>query len=284
MKYKKNADPVRKKKKRRHSRDNSISLEQFERLLNVCEKSSDPLGNKFLVIPMVVGGFREAEIAHMKLSWIDFERKEIHVPAYDPCDCNSCCRAWKQKFGKSNKIFSKENVKKTQWEPKTPAGVRTVYFEFNPLFENIIFEYFKKYPRCPLSVSAIYKRIRALGKLAEIPKLHPHALRSTSASFLAGDGLQHDHLKKLMGWDSDEMAKMYINKANIKPREQLEKIYGKRSNLPTDMSYRVFCLTTIGKKLILRKHRPNEEKWLRDLLSKDQEAQRKLDIRWGYVP
>jgi len=265
----------KKKKKSKHSRDDSISEEQFERLLEVCERSRDPLGNKFLVITMGVGGLRDGEAGHMKRSWIDFKRKEINIPAYDPCSCTYCCGLWKKKYGKNKQNFSKENVAKKQWVPKTPAGARIIPYDFNPLFENIINEFFQKYLQWPFGVKAIYDRIKALGRLAGIPNIHPHALRSTAATFLANDGMTHDHLMKFMGWDAEEMARIYINKARINLRSQLEKIYGIKNDLPSDISYRVFCLSALGKKLILRKPRRNEEKWLRQLLIPETDSSNK---------
>jgi integrase len=278
MKQTNRNNPIIIKKKRRHTRDDALSEDQFERLLDVIEKSKDPLGNKFLVITMGIGGMREGEVAHIQTSWIDFKRKEIHIPAYDPCSCTYCCERWKEKYGKQNKIFSKENVVKKQWVPKTNAGARDIPFGFNPLFENIINEFFKKYSRWPFSVATIYERIRALGRLAGIPNLHPHALRSTRSTQFANDGMPERHLMKIMGWDDEKMGRKYINNAQINVSEQLEKMYGKKISLPSDISYRVFRVSNIGKKLILRKPRQNEEKWLRHLLIPEEDSRTKQSM------
>lgn len=271
---------IRKKKKKncKHSRDDSLTEDQFERLLKTSDQTKNPLENKFLVIIMGIGGLREGEVAHMKRSWINFKRKEINIPAHDPCSCNYCCERWRKNYKKNKQKFSKENVAKTRWVPKTNAGARTIPYGFNPLFENIINEFFQKYECWPFNVSRIFKRIKALGILAGIPNLHPHALRSTAATRFANDGMTEQPLMKIMGWDSEEMARFYVNKAQIKVQEHLERIYGKKLSLPSDLSYRVFCISTLGRNLILRKPRRNEEKWLRQLLipEKDSRTQQRM--------
>ena len=54
----------------RHSKENALERDEFEELVEACDKSLFPRQNRFLVLVMGRLGLRAAEVAHMKsLGW-----------------------------------------------------------------------------------------------------------------------------------------------------------------------------------------------------------------------
>ncbi len=265
----------KKKALRHHWKDDSIHPEQLHQVLRACERTDEVLENKYAVITAGKLGMREGEACHMQRTWIDFEQKVIRIPQHDPCDCPYCINRWKQKLGRKGRttIFSIEMVAKEQWTPKREASVRTIPFDFDPEIEQVLRDFFTKYKRWPYSVKSFYWRIKILGKMIGIPKLGPHPLRCTAATKFAMDGMNVFLLMRTMGWDDIEQAQYYVDKAGIHIKEEFKKLYGeKKFDFKKDINYRVFYLTPLEKKFLMRKRRPNEFEWLKNLLIPEEDS------------
>ena len=107
----------------RHSKEDSLEEDEFEKLVEACDKSLFPKQNRFLVLVMGRLGLRAAEVAHMKESWLVKPRKMIRIPEHEPCDCSSCRAQAKQRAEVNDDISFKEAMK-MQWrvKRKTPPG------------------------------------------------------------------------------------------------------------------------------------------------------------------
>lgn len=260
---------------RHHWVDDSITQDQLHQVLKACERTNQVSENKYAGTTTGKLGMREGESIHMQFNWIDFEEEVIRIPVHEPCDCTYCCGRWREKLGRRGRttIFSMEMVSKEQWTPKSPAGIRTIPFGFDPEIRDVLQDFFKKYKKWPYGVKAMQDRIRQLGKMVGIPNLGPHPLRSTAATNFALDGMNVFTLMRIMGWDDIKMAMIYVNKAGINIKQEFEKIYGsKKPDLKKDINYRVFYLTPTARKLLLRKRRPDEEEWLKHLLIPEEDS------------
>lgn len=248
------------------SKEHALNEEEFERVLNACDMTDYFLEDKFLVLSMSKLGLRLGEIAHMKEYWVDFVRGEITIPSHDPCDCIYCRNAFKGKSKRRN--IQTDDVMKVQWCPKTKAGARTIWFEFDLELKEVIKSVITKYKACPFSTSNIRRRIRKLGERAGIQKLHPHGLRATAATNFAYDGMDVATLKTIMGWEHIEIAVRYIATSGAMAKKSLKKLYGHQNGyLLGNNQRRVFYLTELGKQLMRRKLYDNDEERLRYLLS-----------------
>lgn len=236
--------------------------EKFNRLLRACNKTKQPLENKFLILVLGILGLRAGELAHLKEKWIDFDRKEIIIPLHEPCDCKYCTDKMKKQLKKN---VSSHEVMKEYWHPKTVGGVRTVYFGFNEELEEILKEMMDKYHKCPYTPIAITHRVRRLGEQIDI-KVYPHSLRSRAASKFSNDGMSLGALQNIMGWKNTEMAEHYIRSSGRMARKELGKLYEKEQKHSNNyLSRRKFYLTHLGKKLVHRKPWRKEESWFKRL-------------------
>lgn len=249
-----------------NSKEHVLNEEEFNRALNACDMTDSPLEDKFLVLVMGRLGLRHGETAHIKNYWVDFIRGEITIPSHDPCDCNYCWDALKGKLKRQD--IQKNDVKKIQWCPKTEAGARTIYFEFDPELKEVIKRIFTKYEACPFTCRNIRERIREIGKRSGLSKLHPHGLRATAATNFAYDGMDAMTLKSVMGWENINIAVKYLATSGALARRSMEKIYGHQNKYSLfDSQPRKYYITEFGNQLARRKLCDNDEERIRYLIN-----------------
>lgn len=72
---------------RTHSREDTLSERDFERLVAATHDLDDPydLQCRFVVLLAGTLGMRAGEIAHVHESWVNWSANTIEVPAFDPC-------------------------------------------------------------------------------------------------------------------------------------------------------------------------------------------------------
>lgn len=69
--------------------------------------------------------------------------------------------------------------------------------------------------RGPISADGVRWRLESLGKVAEVPDLHPHAFRHTFAHRWLAEGGQERDLMQLAGWRSDAMLSVYARSTAV---------------------------------------------------------------------
>ena len=247
------------------AKDDALSEEDFDRLVKACEQTDQPIENRFVILMAGMLGLRIGEIAHMKKSWIDFDRELITIPHHEPCACSYCITRMKKRMKRKN--IPPREVMGEQWRPKSEAGARTIYFGFDPEVKEVLKTIMIKYKQCPFIVTTIYSRIRRLGKTTGLD-VYPHALRATAGFKFAFDGINAKTLQTIMGWSNLLMADAYIRSSGAMAKKEIERVYGKnKHSLLGHNPRRVFYLTDLGKKLMNRRRGDGKERMLRVLLT-----------------
>lgn len=233
------------------SKDDALSEEEFQKLLNACEQSTRSVLDKFLVLVMGVLGLRNGETAHMKADWVDFEKGVIQIPAHEPCNCSRCKGQAKQMTNHRDISFKEALAK--YWRPKSDAGKRGVYFKNRPEVAEVIKKIMSKHGECPIGTSMINRRISKLAETADLEDVYPHALRATAAMRYAYDGLNIFQLMTIMGWADMQVALKYIRASGAGARKALEETYGDGS-VRSDLKgfSRFFGLTKLARTLQVR--------------------------------
>ena len=246
------------------SKDRSLTDEEFNRLLSVCNNSDQPYEDKFLVYGMGKLGFRIGEITHLKDTWVDSQSSTVNIPLHDPCTCSYCVAEYLKK--KKLKSANLSDVCKTQWEPKTTQGSRSVPFDFDPDIADVIKYIMNKYTKNPFSYAQIRFRIRTLAKITRILDLSPHGLRATAATFFARDGMKAYHLTTIMGWHDIAIANHYVKMHGMDTKTEIDRIYGK--NRIIEINPRIeYHLTEVGEKIISNQIDSHDMKRLRLILA-----------------
>jgi len=172
------------------SKDNALNQTEFNELLNACRDAKD----KILVILCGGLGMRASEVAHMKESWIDWQRKVINIPS-----------------------------EQGDWKPKTKNAARVIPFNHMERAKAIISHYFALESEIKISRIAIHKRIQRIAQRTRIQKkVCPHTLRATAAYMFAEAGLSAQALRQIMGWAKLETAEHYIIRSGRASEMELE--------------------------------------------------------------
>ena len=281
-------EKMKKKSRLKPTPYNILSKEKCDRLISMCERSEHPVENNFIVQTMLILGLRRGEVAHMKKSWVDFNNKRIRIPSHEPCSCSYCVKQVKQKLKQMREPkekwenVSKEEVMRWYWQPKSRAGVRSIYFGFDPEYVQVLKNFFAKYDEWPYSVATAYKRIKKMLKLAGLGNRIPHDLRKTAATNFAANGIGVFQLMDIMGWDDIQVAKWYVRLAGRESEKALKEQLGDGTNKSFIQDSRlVFYITKFGRKMATRKKKRDEEEWLRSILftkNSPDTSQKRLDV------
>lgn len=195
-----------KKKPVKHSKENALEpnerLELFREIkkLNIQEETK----YKYEVVThlMIDCGLRITEALQVRLDW--FKDSDDGLLLIIP-----------------NKARDLANMKR-DWNPKTVAGARELYFIDSGIGEKVR-SFFITNKGIGFSRQRAYQIIKILGQKIKKPQLHPHALRSTFANTLVRMGVQLDTLCYFMGWDDLNTARNYVKTSNIAARRDLIK-------------------------------------------------------------
>lgn len=232
-----------------NSRDDALNEEEFERLVEACDRTDHPTQNRFIVLVAGKLGLRKAEIVHMKAYWVDFEDCILRIPGHEPCECHRCRRSAREKS--ENHDISYKQALSQQWQPKSNAGTRGVPFGHFEDVKETLREFWSKHDEFPYKRGTVYNRVKKLGRMAGIENLYPHALRATAAQRHARNNVDPYTLSSVMGWESIDRATPYIRASGSQAKRELDEKYQEKdeSSFWTN-SGRVFTLTKRGKKLL----------------------------------
>lgn len=197
-------------------------------------------------------GMRGGEIAHINKSWVNVYSNLIEIPKYDRCThgkydgeiCGYCRNRAKdylsthniskeeamieveEEFGDSINMKAKEeiiskklsdnlslsDVEDEWWQPKTPAAVRSIPYDFQVRLQMTIERFFEMYDEFPISKSSLNRRVEKLVDISEVEKrVYPHSLRATAATTHASRNVSPYALMSIMGWRDMETARTYIS-------------------------------------------------------------------------
>lgn len=102
-----------------------------------------------------------------------------------------------------------------RWQPKTPAAVRSIPFDFDTRAALVVESFFDTYDQWPASKCTLNRRIdRAHGASSVDADVYPHALRATAASQHASRGVSAYALMSVMGWSDIGTARAYIQSSD----------------------------------------------------------------------
>ena len=207
-------------------------------------------------------GLRAGEITHLEESWVNWNEKKIQIPKYSNCTkgkdrevCGYCRNRAKDNLesnnltqeeaveaiiinhkgnikeenilNKAEKLKQEVNVEledmiKERWSPKTPSSVRKIPFDFDPLLEIIIEDFFEEFNKFNKSFATVHRRLDKVQGMSDINKnIYPHALRATAASHQASRDISIYSLMSFMGWSDPATARVYIQSNEQKAANEI---------------------------------------------------------------
>lgn len=218
------------------TREHVLPEPEFERLLIGAGDLRGKEGMEARAAILIMGrlGLRGGEMAHLDSSWIDFRGRMLSIPSHDQCSsgqnggpCGTCRQAARQRrtHGDNRSV---DEILEDYWKPKTDAAVRDIPFDFSSRVEVSIRLLIEEHGGWPHSFSTLQRRIKDAADAA--PGLDEwsaktHALRGTAATYHAGNGVEKEPLKALMGWRSDQVHTKYLAVNGAMTQRALRKVY-----------------------------------------------------------
>ena len=231
----------------RHSHQDAVDERTFKQLLDAADKlDKDVHRVEAKGILYLAGrlGLRAGEIAHLRSSWVDWEKQQIQIPYYQECTkgrdggmCGYCKKQSAQNARKRNRhlldteytrlddyeelapagvyaelyedFTTTAEMRETMWSPKTHNSARAIPFGFSDEIESALEEFFFHFDRYSHSRVSVNRRVDAVAEKVGID-IYPHALRATAASWHAYRGVPAVALQALMGWAKLAVAQKYI--------------------------------------------------------------------------
>ena len=163
-------------------------------------------------------GMRAGEIAHMKESWVNWNREQIEIPHHEKCEkgndggpCGYCKKAVRQSIDYNPERDFDELLSK-YWKPKTSNSVRAVPISFSDRISATIRAFFSGRDRYEHSRVSINRRVTEVAEAAGIDPstCYPHCLRATAMSWHAYRGVPAVALQSLAGWGDLHVAQKYL--------------------------------------------------------------------------
>jgi integrase len=197
----------------RHSRQDALNDEEFQRLVDATDKLEEPFHSECLFILVAGGrlGMRAGEISHSRSSWVDRERKQIEIPRHEPCSCGYC-RDQAEQAVEYRPEKSLQGEMKDRWKPKTPTSARAIPYDFDDFVEAVVEAFFDRFDEFPHARVSVNRRVDRVAEAAGMDPydIYPHALRATAATYHAYGGISAPLLQSLMGWSTLSTAQKYI--------------------------------------------------------------------------
>jgi integrase len=179
------------------SRDDALDEQEFEQLLQAC----DPKRPRERLVILLAGdlGMREGEIAHVRKSWVNFQRGHVVIPSNDE-----------------------------GWTPKTKWGARTIpASKISPRAWEAMKSYFTTYEALDLHRVTVYRIVNRVASRSKLTaKVYPHSLRATAATRIAYRIKNPQVLCDIFGWGQLAIAQYYIRRAGGLAEEELERAFG----------------------------------------------------------
>jgi len=218
------------------TRERALNGGEYERLLIGASRLGGERGLETWSAIVILGrlGLRGGELTHFDASWVDQYQGVIEIPGHDPCEkgndgsiCGSCKQAVRQRKGHGDERPESE-IADQYWMPKTAAAVRSVPYEWSPRAREAVATLVELHGGWPYSFSTLHRVIR--NAIEAAPSLagdatSTHGLRATAASYHAGNGLDKEALKQMMGWRDDKTPTKYLQINGQMTRRALSEVY-----------------------------------------------------------
>lgn len=202
-----------------HSHERALSDAEFEEVLAATHELEEPFNVQCRFVLVAGGrlGMRAGEICHFRASWVDWDKRQIRIPAFDPCDksdgkpCGYCKKRARSAV-ENHDDWTFAHALDRRWNPKTPNSARAIPFDFDAKVQDVVEEFTFWYDRYPLSRASINRRVDRMVAAAGYPvdKTAPHPLRATAATYHAYRGLPAPALQSLFGWSDLGTAMKYL--------------------------------------------------------------------------
>lgn len=219
-----------------HSREDALDAREFELLFEGAQGLDGDKSLQASAAVLLLGrlGLRRGEMAHMQSDWLDKRNQMIEVPYHQECHgsrindepCGDCCQLAEQRAEHTD--VTVEEAIEQQWQAKTPAAAREVYYGFSSRCQVYIERLLDHYGSWPLSPQGVYRRVSsAAANAQELSEddVFPHALRATAATYHAGRGLELSSLLQMMGWARPSTAERYLARSSQNTARQLDSIH-----------------------------------------------------------
>lgn len=213
----------------RNSHEDAPSEEAFDKLVRGAGRLRSPFDAEATYLLYVLGrsGLRAGEAAHVKESWIDWDKSLIKIPSHDPCNCGYCSLRARKAVEHSSNGLDYETAMEARWEPKTEHGIRTVPFGYDPEMKAVFEAFFSDRDEYPRSRTSVNRRISRVAEEAGYAKrIYPHALRSHAASYDASKGVPAAALQAKFGWSDIQIARSYISLSGTQTTKALMEAHG----------------------------------------------------------
>jgi len=223
------------------TRERVLSTDQFERLLIGASRVPTPHGAPNCDLEaraaiLIAGrlGLRRGEITHLDVSWIDTDTQMLHIPPHDSCSggrdgglCGYCRQAVNQMESHRDDPI-REELEAKYWRPKTDASIRSI--PYGSISSRVTFALewlISEQGGWDYSSSTLKRRVEDAAEHA--PELDTnvtlHGLRGTAATFHAGNGVDWQALKTMMGWRENDTPKQYLAIDGAMTKKALREVY-----------------------------------------------------------
>ena len=220
----------------RHCKEDALSDREFELLVEGTYRLDDDyfaLEARWIVFAAGRYGMRAGEIAHMRESWIDWDRGMIEIPRHQPCqkgrDGQKCgyCRQAAEQMVDHNPGLDFETALEYMWSPKSQNSHRDIPIDANTRARIAMERYFERFDRFQASRGVVNRRVTRAAEAAEsvdAESLYPHALRATAASHYVARGIDLIALKAMFGWECLSTGQKYFQDSGERTRRALERL------------------------------------------------------------
>lgn len=218
------------------TRERVLNAGEFERLLIGALRIDDDRGLEAWAACVIMGrlGLRAGEFCHLSSEWIDSRQRLLSIPSHDPCTkgrgvvCGNCKQAIKQRQ-QNGDGRSFEAIAASYWRPKTEAAVRSIPYGWSPRAQEALIILTDMHECWPHSYTTLQRRLK--NALENAPGLSPdattlHGLRGTAASYHAGNGVNKEALKQMMGWEGDRTPRKYLRIDGQMTQRAMREVYG----------------------------------------------------------
>lgn len=215
----------------RHSHEDALSEAEYQTLFEASDELHEPFRRECRFILVACGrlGLRAGELCHLDESWVNWQKSQIQIPRYDPCDggrnggvCGYCKDRARKAAAKDDDLTIEEAYQQ-RWGPKTSNSARAIPFDFSEEIRDAVVAFFFYEDAFEPSRSAVNRRVdRVLERAGwSTERTYPHALRATAASWHAYRGLAAPALQSLFGWSDLTTAMKYIRLSGGATQEAL---------------------------------------------------------------
>ena len=223
------------------TRERVLSTNEFERLLIGASRTPTTQGSPNADLEaraaiLIAGrlGLRRGELAHLDASWVNTDTQMLHIPAHDPCDsgrngslCGYCRQAVAQ-MEDNRDDPDRDELESMYWRPKTEASVRSIpYASISSRVTFAVEWLLDEDGGWAYSSSTLKRRVEDAAEHAPdlTTNVTLHGLRGTAATYHAGNGVDWQALKTMMGWRENDTPKQYLAIDGAMTKKALREVY-----------------------------------------------------------